>query len=58
MKDMLLNEIALARTATQTVKTIDQFGFEVLKHIANNPDFIPSDYHTFGSVKNGFQCGQ
>lgn len=49
---LLLHDNARPHTSSTTIDTIDNLGFEVLKHPPYSPDLAPSDYHIFGSLKD------
>ena len=42
---------ARPHTAAQTVKTINNLGWELLPHPPYNPDLEPLDFHLFGPLK-------
>jgi len=52
---VLLHDNARPHTAAVTVQTIENLGFEVMKHPAYSPDLAPSDYHLFGPLKDGLR---
>jgi histone-lysine N-methyltransferase SETMAR len=53
---LLLHDNARPHSATATVQTVQQLGFELLPHHPYSPDPAPSDYHIFGSLKETL-CG-
>ena len=48
---LLLHNNACPRTAAYTVDTLHTLKFEVLKHPPYSPDLVPSDFHSFGPMK-------
>jgi hypothetical protein len=47
---MLQDNLRL-HTAAVTAGTLEEVHWEVLPHLACNPDLVPSDFHLFGPVK-------
>ena len=50
-KVLLHYDNARPHTAAATVETVQQLDFELLQHPPYSPDLAPSDYHTFGPLK-------
>jgi hypothetical protein len=48
--DALLQEDACPYTAVQTVDTLPQLNFDLLKHLPYSPDLASLDYQVFGSL--------
>ena len=46
-KVLLLHDNVHLHTARKTIETINQLGFEMLKHPAYSPDLVPSDHYLF-----------
>jgi len=56
MKDVLLqHDNARPHTSLRTMETIATFGWTVLPHPPYSPDLAPSDFHLFGSLKDGMR---
>ena len=51
-KVILQHHKARSLTALLTLEKIENMGWEVLPHLWHSPDLAPSDYHSFGFVKN------
>jgi histone-lysine N-methyltransferase SETMAR len=48
---LFFQENAWPHTATATVQTVQQLGFELLPHPPYRPDVAPADYHVFSPLK-------
>jgi hypothetical protein len=48
---LLLHSNAWPHTATVTIQTVQCLGFELLPHPPYSPNLAPSEYHTFGPLK-------
>jgi histone-lysine N-methyltransferase SETMAR len=46
-----LHENARPYTANQTVKTVNELGFELVEHPPCSPGLAPRDFHMFGPMK-------
>ncbi|GFR64790.1 HAUS augmin-like complex subunit 6 [Elysia marginata] len=53
---LLLHHNALPHTSVITRETIASFGWIILPHPSYSPDLAHSDYHLFGSMKQGLRC--
>ncbi|XP_067947100.1 histone-lysine N-methyltransferase SETMAR-like [Watersipora subatra] len=49
---ILHQDSARPHTATRTIETINQLGWELLDHPPYSPNLAPSDYHLFGALKS------
>ncbi|XP_067950332.1 histone-lysine N-methyltransferase SETMAR-like [Watersipora subatra] len=49
---ILHQDNARPHTATRTIETINQLGWELLDHPPYSPDLAHSDYHLFGALKS------
>jgi histone-lysine N-methyltransferase SETMAR len=51
----VLQDNARTHTANQTVKTVNEFGYELMEHPPYSPDLVPSYFHMFGPVKEALK---
>jgi hypothetical protein len=48
---LLLHNNAHPHTLACTLETLWKLKWEVMEHPAHSPDFVPSDFHLFGQLK-------
>jgi hypothetical protein len=58
---LLLHNSAHPHTVAHMLETLRKLKWEVMEHPAHSPDFVPSDFHLLGLLKEalggrGFQC--